>query len=241
MNRRHALASVTLASIGWRASHAQAAWDPPPFSGAPLGPGIPPGWVHETLPRVERANDYAVVLQEGERVLQVTSRSSASSLLASARLPPGGDARLRWRWKVSHALPASDLRHKPGDDWSARLYVLFDLPLERLGLGERLAIGAARALSGRPVPAAALCYVWGQAQPAGTTGWNPFTDRVRMVVLDSGDRHAGQWRLHERNLRRDWAEAFPGEMPHVAAVAVGSDTDNSGGEVQAWFGDVSWG
>ena len=113
-----------------------------------------------------------------------------------------------------------------------------NLPLEQLAWGDRIKIQAARALSGAQVPAAALCYVWGGAQGAGTTGWNPYTDRVRMVVLDSGNAAARQWRSHSRDLRRDWAEAFPGPMPPVGAVAVGADTDNTGGQVETLFSDL---
>ncbi|AEG91470.1 DUF3047 domain-containing protein [Ramlibacter tataouinensis] len=209
----------------------------PRFSTAPPGGGPPPGWVHETLPKVRRANVYAVTLDDGVAVLHVRSRASASSLLAT--VPAGTRAtRLRWRWKVSNALAGSDLRTRAGDDYAARLYVLFDLPPERLSLADRLRLQAARSLSGREIPAAAICYAWGTAQAAGSTGWNPYTDRVRMVVLESGDARVSQWRPAERDLRQDWEESFGGAMPPVRAIAVGADTDNTGDGVDAWFGDV---
>jgi hypothetical protein len=209
----------------------------PRFSAAAPGPGLPAGWVHETLPKVERANEYAVQVDQGMPVLHVRSQASASSLVA---VPGAGGAvaKLQWRWKVSKALAGSDVLTKAGDDYAARLYVLFDLPLERLALGDRLRIQAARSLSGRAIPTAAICYVWGTAQPAGSTAWNPYTDRVRMVVVDSGNERVGQWRAVERDLRLDWLEAFGGAMPAVQAVAVGADTDNTRDSVDAWFGDV---
>ncbi|MBP7607438.1 MAG: DUF3047 domain-containing protein, partial [Giesbergeria sp.] len=43
---------------------------------------------------------------------------------------------------------------------------------------------------------------------------------------------------HTRDLRRDWADAFGGPMPRVGGVAVGADTDNTGDQVTAWFGDL---
>ena len=139
---------------------------------------------------------------------------------------------------MSRALAGSDLRSKDGDDFAARLYVFFDLPPERLSLGDRLKLAAARALSGSELPAAALCYAWGHAQPVGASGPNPYTDRVHMVILDSQDAQAGRWRSHARDLRRDWAEAFGGAMPRVGGVAVGADTDNTGSAVTTWFGDL---
>ncbi len=116
--------------------------------------------------------------------------------------------------------------------------MFFDLPLNRLSLKDRLSIQAARVLSGAEIPPAALCYVWGHAQPAGATGWNRHTDRVRMVVLDSKGGDAGSWRSHARDVRRDWAEAFEGPAPHVSGIGIGADTDNTVAEVEAWFSDL---
>lgn len=209
----------------------------PRFSTARPGRGVPPGWVHETLPKVERSNEYEIVVDQGTAVLRVRSASSASTLLTPVRNGAAEAVSLRWRWKVSRALAGSDLRTKAGDDYAARVYVLFDLPPERLSLADRVRIQAARALSGREIPAAAICYAWGTAQPAGSTGWNPYTDRVRMVVVESGAERTMQWRSVERNLRADWYEAFPGPMPPVRAIAIGADTDNTADQVEAWFGD----
>lgn len=145
---------------------------------------------------------------------------------------------LQWSWKVSRSLAGSDLRTRQGDDYAARLYVLFDLPLERLPLGDRLRIQASRALAGIDVPSAALCYVWGSAQRAGSSAWNPYTDRVRMIVIESGNTHAKRWRPVRRDVRRDWHEAFGGPMPAIQGVAVGADTDNTGDSVETWFSDI---
>lgn len=237
LRRRGALLGTAAAvALPWAAFGISA--QVPRFSSAPVGPGLPAGWRHETLPKVERANAFDVVADEGTSVLRVRSAASASSLVAAVPSGIAAHAQLRWRWKVAKSLAGSDFRIKQGDDYAARLYVLFDLPLERLSLADRLRIQAARSLSGREIPTAAICYVWGHAQPVGSSGWNPYTDRVRMVVVDSGNARAMQWQAVERDLRRDWQEAFSGPMPPVRAVAVGADTDNTGDGVEAWFGDV---
>ncbi len=261
MNRRHTLALLALGSSAAATTaslHAQgsgtalattapqppnkasaSAQQPiPPFSSAALGDALPPGWEHQRLPKVERGNAFAIVQDGARRVLEVRSAQSASSWVHRMDLDVGQQPWLHWQWKVSHALAGSDFQSKGGDDFAARLYVFFDLPSDRLSLKDRLKLGAARALSGAELPAAALCYVWGSAQPVGASGWNPYTDRVCMLVVDSQNAQAGRWRSHARDLRRDWADAFGGAMPRVSGVAVGADTDNTGGEVQAWFGDL---
>ena len=253
MNRRQTLALLALGSSAAATTtplHAQsdgaapapqpadASQPIPPFSRAALGDAVPPGWTHQRLPKVERANNFSIVQDAARRVLQVQSAQSSSSWVHQLNADAGQRPWLHWQWKVSQALAGSDFQRKGGDDFAARLYVFFDLPNDRLSLGDRLKLGAARALSGADVPAAALCYVWGSAQPVGASGWNPYTDRVRMVVVDSQNAQANRWRSHARDLRRDWADAFGGAMPRVSGVAVGADTDNTGDEVQAWFGDL---
>lgn len=237
MKRRQTVAMLAALAAGPRAFAADALVVPR-FSVAPLGTGPAPGWQHQTLPKVERANQFEIAMDADRRALRVTSSSSASTWLARVKGETGSRPTLQWQWKVSKALPGSDLRVKQGDDYAARLYVLFDLPVERLSLADRLRMQAARTLAGVDVPAAALCYVWGSIQAAGTTGWNPYTDRVRMVVVDSGDTDAGRWRTVNRDLRRDWEEAFGGPMPPVSAIAVGADTDNTRDRVETWFSDI---
>ena len=139
IDRRQCLALIAL---GATSAHADAG-DPsqvPLLSSAPLGEGVAPGWVHQRLPKVERANDYAIEADDNRRVLHVRSASSASSWVTRLDVDPARTPWLQWQWKVSRSLAGSDLRVKPGDDYAARLYVFFDLPLERLSLKDRLSI-----------------------------------------------------------------------------------------------------
>ncbi len=136
----------------------------PPLSAATPGASIAAGWRHQPLPNVERSNQFAIVTDEGQRVLRITSSASASPWLARLDIDTARSPWLHWRWRVSHSLAGSDLRRRGGADYAARLYVVFDLAAERLPLSDRLRIQATRLLSGAEVPAAALCYVWGHAQ-----------------------------------------------------------------------------
>lgn len=243
-SRRTVLA--LLATGSWLAGRAEAIATPrqsaiPPFARGAEAATIPPGWRHQLLPRVRRANQFAFVDDAGDSVLQVQSDASASMLVAPMAIDLAATPYLRWRWKVSKSLSGSDVRTKAGDDYAARLYVLFDLPLGRLSLADQLAIRTARLLDGGDVPTAALCYVWGSAQAPGRTAWNPYTSRLRMIVVESGAAFAGQWRQAVRDVARDYREAFGGEVPPVTAVAVGADTDNTRDSVEARFGDLSFG
>ena len=238
--RRAVLLALGSTCTTLQAQSLAAAHQVPALSAAALGRGVAPGWRHQTLPKVDRANQFDMVDLDGRRVVQVQSNASASSWLAPVDIDATALPLLRWRWRVSQSLPGSDIRTKPGDDYAARVYVFFDLPVQQLSFGDRLRLQAARVLAGVDVPTAAICYVWGRAQAAGASGWNAYTDRLRMVVVDSGDSHAGQWRSVSRNIPNDWTEAFGGAMPRVNGVGVGSDTDNTGASVQTWFDDMSF-
>lgn len=208
------------------------------FSGHAPGEVLPAGWGRQSLPKVERDNRFELVEDGGVTVLQVRSERSASTLFHRLDADPARTPLLRWRWKVSNVVAGSDLTRREGDDYAAKVYVLFDYPSERLSLGTRLQMTLARTLYGAQLPAAAITYVWGTAQPAGASAPNAYTDRVRMQVVESGAEQVGQWVEVERNLALDFERLFGETAPKVVGIAVSADTDNTGEAVTAWFGDL---
>jgi hypothetical protein len=88
------------------------------------------------------------------------------------------------------------------------------------------------------VPAAALCYVWDGKLPAGTGLWSAYTDRVRLVVVESGPGRLGQWVAEKRNVAADFRAAFGEAPPRISGIAIAADTDQTGAKVRAWIGDI---
>ena len=68
---------------------------------------------------------------------------------------------------------------------------------------------------------------------------NPYTDRVRMIVVESGSARAGRWLAYERDIAADYRAAFGQEAPPVSGIAIMTDTDNTGESLRAWYGDVA--
>ncbi|MCB1888377.1 MAG: DUF3047 domain-containing protein [Rhodocyclaceae bacterium] len=228
------LALVTAMSC----AHAGAPAQPAPFSAAN---DLAPGWRHTPLPKVERPTRFAIVERDGSRVLEARAEAAASTLTHALDVDPARTPLLNWRWRTVAAVPGSDLRGKASDDYAARLYVFFDYDPARLPVAERIAFALGRALHGEALPAAALCYVWGTAQPVGTVAPNPYTERLRMVVVESGDAMAGQWVTETRDVAADFEAAFGEPAPRVSGIAVGVDTDNTGATATTWFGDITFG
>jgi hypothetical protein len=181
---------------------------------------------------------FTPVQDEGRTVLHARAQRSMAAVVRSVRVAAEARPRLSWRWKALRLPERSELATRAGDDFAARLYVAFDLGLSALPLGTRIGVWLARLAYGADVPAAALCYVWAAHARVGEIAASAFTERVRMVVVESGAAHIGQWRHYDRDVLADYAQAFGSAAPAVSGVAVSSDADNTGSAAEALFGDV---
>jgi len=208
------------------------------FSGERPGAALPAGWRPLTLPRIPPP-EMALVDDGGTTVLRSLARAAGGTAVHALDASPAATPILSWRWKVDRVVERADLARKEGDDFAARVYVFFDVPVASLGVGARVKALVARAAWGETLPTAALCYVWDNRHAPGTSAWNPYTDRVRTVVLRSGS--PGAWARESRDLEADFRAAFgsqwTGPVPRVTGIAIGNDTDQTGETVTAWFGD----
>jgi hypothetical protein len=182
----------------------------------------------------------ALVVDEGRTVLRITAEAAAGAAGHALAADPGLTPILAWRWKVDRALERATWGTREGDDYAARVYVTFDVPLDALPFFQALRIRLARSVFGEDLPTAALCYVWAGREPPGTSAWNPYSDRVRMIVAQSGNARAGRWVEESRDIEADFRAAFAwkGPAPRVNGVLVSSDTDQTGERAAAWFGDL---
>lgn len=236
------MSAVFLAVLLALAQASPPAADPAPFSAMKPGAALPAGWLPLALPKIP-APAFALEADDGVTVLRSRAAAAAGTVAFALAHDVAARPVLRWRWKVDRVVARANLAERSGDDFAARLYVFFDVPLGTLPLAQRLKIFVARQLHGTAVPTAAICYVWDNTHPPGTSGWNPYTDRVRTVVLRSGG--AGAWADESRDLEADFREAFgaawTGPVPRVTGIALGNDTDQTGETATAWFGDLRLG
>lgn len=208
------------------------------FSAAKPGSAPPAGWSLRVSPNIKAHTRYTLVDDGGSTVLRADSAAAAAGLTRALDINPADFPLLRWRWKISNLIDKADLRSKEGDDFPARLYVTFDYPLEKLPFFERSKLRLARALFDPQLPAATLCYVWDGKFPAGTIVPSAYTDRVRLVVAESGAARVGRWVAMERDIAADFRAAFGEDPPPVNGIVVATDTDNTGAKATAYFGDI---
>jgi hypothetical protein len=173
----------------------------------------------------------ARVLADG--TLEVATHASAGGSIV--RFAPGVAARtLSWRWQVDRVVAGADLAEKSKDDFAARVYVMFDYPVEKLPFAERVKARIARAFYAKPLPLATICYVWDNSHAHATIAPSAYTDRVRLIVLRNAS-DVGDWREETRDLGADFRTAFGEDAPPLIGVAVAADTDNTGEAVVARF------
>lgn len=210
------------------------------FSSLRPGKTPPAGWSPLAASNIKVHTRYTLVEDGGMTVLRADSESGASGLSRKLRVDPATLPWLRWRWKIGNLIETADLRSKAGDDFPVRIYVMFDYPLEKLSFFERNKLRVARALFDPDLPAATLCYVWDGKAAAGTIASSAYTDRVKIIVVEAGSARVRQWVDMERNIARDFRAAFGEDAPPVSAIAVATDTDNTGTFATAFFGDISF-
>ncbi len=209
------------------------------FSSASPGGAFPSGWSVANLARVDPTR-FRMVDIDGVTVVQMDASNAAGTLYRPIRIDPHKTPTLRWRWRVRELVEGGDLYEKRGDDSAARLYVMFDYPLEKLSWIDRGKILLARSVAGDILPAAALCYLWDSKLTEETQLWNAYSDRVRVIVAEGGARRLGQWVSEERNVAADFRAAFGEEAPPISGIAIAADTDQTGETVRAWIGDISF-
>jgi hypothetical protein len=183
-------------------------------------------------------SQFSLVDSHGSTVVRIDAKDSAASISRVLHIDPAMYPYLRWRWRIRNLIAKANIHRKQGDDFPARLYVLFDYPTKRLSLADRVKLAIARAVYGGQVPAAALCYVWDGSSKTGTTVWSAYTDRVRLIVVRGQGEPVGHWVDEERNLVDDFQAAFGESPPEISGVAIAADTDQTAETVTSWFGDI---
>lgn len=174
------------------------------------------GWQSKSFTGKTR---YSLENTDGRTALRADSSAAASGLYREISVDLGKTPILNWTWKVGNILAGADERTRSGDDYSARVYVIFS--------------GGLRFWRTR-----AINYVWSSKQAVGSSWPNAYTGNARMIAVESGPARIGQWVNERRDVRADYQRLFGEEPGHADAVAIMTDTDNTGATATAWYGDI---
>jgi hypothetical protein len=193
------------------------------------------------LSKLKRDTKYAVVREDGQVVLKATADGSASAFGIAAQFDPARRPFLEWRWRANALIEAADNRDPKKEDAPVRLIIGFDGDKSTLSDKEQRSLALAKKLSGEDVPFATLMYIWDNRNPVGTVIPSAHSTRLKMIVAESGAQGVGAWRSYRRNLVDDYRLAFGAAPKKVVSVAVMTDTDNTGGKAEGFYGEIRFG
>lgn len=162
--------------------------------------------------------EYRVTRENGRLCVRASSHGSASGLYYKVKYDLEEYPILTWEWKVENVLAHGDALHKEGDDYAARVYVIFPSWL----------FWRTKALN----------YIWANKLPKGRAVRNAFVKNAVMIAVESGPGMAGQWLTETRNVLEDYRQQFGEDPPEVGAIAIMTDTDNTDGNAVAWYGVI---
>ncbi len=185
-----------------------------------------------------RSTHYRLAVPEGStsQALHALSYDTASGIMRIISIKPSSLPILSWRWRVDKFPIVRHEGTRAGDDYAARLYILFSAqPVQQ---------------AASPVEvfthAHAINYIWSRELPLNQQLASPFDGRSQMLVASSGDQAVGQWVEVSRNLAEDYRTIFKKEPPPIVGIAIMTDSDNSDSTAEAWYGyivfskDPSW-
>jgi hypothetical protein len=210
------------------------------FSKRDTAQGLPPTWKPLLFPNIKRLTQYKLIKEHRDTVIQAVSHKAASGLICRQRVDPNRFSILKWQWKVEHVLLKGDFNRKQGDDYAARIYVAFAFEPDKATWMERFRYKSASFFAKEPLPGTALNYIWANKKvPTGTIATNSYVKETKMVVVQSGPERCKQWITEQRNLLEDYRKAFDRLPPEIIAIALMTDTDNTGEKAIAYYGDIT--
>ena len=208
------------------------------FSQPPQAEELPSSWQPLLFDGIEQQSSYRHVMTDEGGAVLAQSQASASGLIRKVDIDPQQLPLVSWQWKVKEVVPGSTSASKEGDDYAARLYITFAYDPDKVSWWEWVKFNAIKVFYGEYPPIAAINYVWASTEPVGHSAPNPYTDRVQMIVVNSGNDLAGQWQQLQRNIVSDYRQAFGSEPSTISGVGIMTDTDNTKGQATAWYGDI---
>ena len=208
------------------------------FSKSPEGGEFPAGWKPLTFEKIKEHTLYELFKDNDRVVIKAMSIESSSGLTRAIAIDPKEFPIVQWQWKIENIYEKGDVNRKDGDDYPARIYITFAYESQKVGFLEKAKYEAAKLLYGEYPPLGAINYIWESHSPVGTVVPNPYTDRVRMFVVQSGAKKLGEWVTEEQNVYEDYVQAFGQEPPKISGVAIMTDSDNTKESAISYFGDI---
>ena len=178
--------------------------------------GIKPDWTTRSF---KGTTEYTWTREDGRSYVRAISKNSASGLFYKIDYDPQQYPFITWQWKVDHIIAGGDALRESGDDYGARIYVVFPA----------FFFWNTRAIN----------YIWANKLPKNEAVPYHSSANDMMVSVESGAAETGGWIVETRNVYQDFRRLFGEEPPDVGAIAIMTDTDNTGESASASYGPIA--
>jgi len=173
----------------------------------------------EWIPRSFKGyTEYVWTKENGKPFLKATSNNAASGLIYKIKYDPQKYPYITWTWKADKIIPGGDATRKSKDDYSARIYIAFPA----------MFFWNSKIIN----------YIWANKLPLNQIIPSAYTSNSIMVSVESGSANTGKWITETRNLYNDYIRFFGRKPPKVAAIAIMTDTDDTGESTSAGYGPI---
>lgn len=179
-------------------------------------PAERPLWQEESF---KGDTDYRFITDGDSFALKAHCNGAASALYRRMKVDLTKTPILRWSWKIEETHEGLDDVSKDGDDYAARVYVVYKGKM--------------------PWDVTAVNYVWANRQLQGKSWPNAYTGRAVMVAQESGALdNRNSWIEESRDVRQDFKRYFGRDIRRIDGVAVMTDCDNGGGKATGYYRDI---
>lgn len=203
--------------------------------------GSPAPWEPWFILRGNAPTAYRVAEADGVAALEADAREGGSGMWRKIRIDPHAHPLMEWRWRVPIPDPGSPpLTVTASTSPMTRISLAFHGDPGKLDFDDRVKLRMARALTVNGLPYASLLYVWLVGVPVDTVLHSPHTDRVRIIVVESGVQRVGEWITLRRNVVEDYRRAFGEEPDDIVGVGVMTDYGDDGSRRRAFYGDITF-
>ena len=207
-----------------------------------LRPGGPDlgGWEPFLVVPGNTPTDYRLVERDGAVVMSAASREGGSGLYRKIHIDPRRNPIIEWRWRVPRDSGRGGASGPSRESPPVRISLAFTGDPAKLDFDDRAKLRLAKALTVNGLPYASLLYVWLNRPPVDTVYSSPHTERVRHIVVESGEQRLDEWVTVRRNVLEDYRRAFKEEPGEIVAVGLMVDFGDNGAPRSAWYGDITF-
>ena len=170
---------------------------------------------------------YVVEPGSQQGYLSARSEKACSGLIYRIKFDVVKNPMISWEWRVTRFPDKDALKDQGGgwlekDDYAARVYVIFP--------------------NWNFMKIKSLEYIWDENLPEETIMTSPYSENIKLIVVESGPHNLDQWVREERNIYLDYIRAFGhAHALRAGAIALMTDADNTVSTAEAYYKNIKVG